>query len=451
MINIITKKMKGVDYWVVDFRYAPIGFTPEEWKLKTDQLVAAGIIPKSKEKNIKRSKMTKSEVKAKAAAIINNVEDHDMSKDVLLVKDLLGEKLNDIRFDDIGFDYRKNANYLGRRFGFDFALNGSIKKATIQYEINICRKFVRLFGDKSWSTLNAQDCMVQLREDGVEQANDLETHELRLASSYGTFKRAFNMIKAISRYLAKFYGVKDVFADVILKDFPAPKTISEYKDSKNARTMPTNVDDVLYFAEQSYLKGIANRDDDTKKLWHEQLLLQIELFKRTGLRKGELIALTWDDLKLVEKGNKKFGTISVNKQFSRNTQTVSKPKTTKAIRIIPISFELYERIIAYKEIQIESELIFPNSVGKHDVRDRFGRALRSGNKEVHGDNKSKWLTVHGIRHFFATKFLNENHGSLDDLSVLLGHTDPRTTIQNYVDNRDIPADRLADIADRVGA
>jgi integrase len=395
--------------------------------------------------------MTKLEVKEKAAAIINNVEDHDMSKDVLLVKDLLGENQKGLRYNSEEFDWKINYNYLARRYAVDLMLNKSLAQATINYDIHVCKKLVALFGNLTWATLNAENCVVELRKYCAENANDKETEELKLASSFGTFKGSFKLLKHISRYLNKFYQVKDVFADVKLSDYPAPKQLSEYQDIKNARTEETNVDDVLYFTEQSYLKGINNRPADIKDLWHQQLLVTIEMFKKTGVRKGELLALTWDDLKLVENGNRKFATLSISKSFSRNTQILSKPKTAKGVRIIPLTFDFYERLMAYKEIQVETDLMFPNSLGKYDTRDRFGKALRAGNKEVHGDNKSKYLTVHGIRHYYATKFLKENQGSLDDLSVLLGHTDTTTTIRNYVDNRDIPADRLADIADRVGA
>ena len=49
MINITNRSVKGTKYWVADFRSAPVGFTPEEWRIKTDQLIASGIIPKSKQ------------------------------------------------------------------------------------------------------------------------------------------------------------------------------------------------------------------------------------------------------------------------------------------------------------------------------------------------------------------------------------------------------------------
>tara|TARA_Y100001938_G_scaffold138880_1_gene204985 strand:+ start:2005 stop:3387 length:1383 start_codon:yes stop_codon:yes gene_type:complete len=460
MINIRTKKINKNTYWLGDFRYAPAGFTNSEWSNKTDELVAAKILPKSKQLLVNKSKINKAEFRQKCLSVINNVEDHDMTKDILLVRDLFADTTDpktftEGRYKNItsieDFDWKENENYLGRRSAVDFKLNKSITKSTFVYEVTLCKKIVILFGDKNWSKLNAENCMVELRQYCADNAKELETEDLKLAASYGTFRRSFNLLKAISRYLNKFYQVKDVFADVLLKDFPAPKQISEYEDNKDARTEAVNVDDVLYYTEQSYLKGIHNRPDYLKNLWHEQLLITIEMFKKTGMRKGELLALTWEDLNLVEKGNRKFATLSINKSYNRNTCVLSKPKTAKGVRLVPLSFDLYERLMAYKKIQVESDLMFPNSLGKYDTRDRFGKALRAGNKMVHGANKSKYLTVHGIRHFYATKFLNENQGSLDDLSVLLGHTDPATTIKNYVDNRNIPTDRLADIADKISA
>ena len=211
MINITTRKIGEASYWVADFRYAPSGFSVEEWKQKSDELVAAKLLPKNKRLNINKSKMNKNSVREKCAALINNVDDHDMSKDILMVKDLFADTTG---IED--FDWKQHENYLGRRYAVDLKLNRSIMQSTFDYEINLCKKIVKLFGDKNWSKLNAENCMVELRQHCADNANNLETEDLRLASSYGTFKRSFNLLKAISRYLNKFYQVKDVFADVLL-------------------------------------------------------------------------------------------------------------------------------------------------------------------------------------------------------------------------------------------
>ena len=73
MINIRTIKIKNQAYYRADFRYAPTGFNNTDWEQKSDELVAAGLLPKTKQLTINKSKMTKKEVREKCAALINNV------------------------------------------------------------------------------------------------------------------------------------------------------------------------------------------------------------------------------------------------------------------------------------------------------------------------------------------------------------------------------------------
>ena len=124
MINIRTIKIKNQAYYRADFRYAPTGFNNTDWEQKSDELVAAGLLPKTKQLTINKSKMTKKEVREKCAALINNVDDHDMSKDILMVKDLFAnttdpKTFTDGEFKNINsiedFDWKQHENYLGRR------------------------------------------------------------------------------------------------------------------------------------------------------------------------------------------------------------------------------------------------------------------------------------------------------------------------------------------------
>ena len=107
MINIRTIKIKNQAYYRADFRYAPTGFNNTDWEQKSDELVAAGLLPKTKQLTINKSKMTKKEVREKCAALINNVDDHDMSKDILMVKDLFANTTDPKTFTDGEF---KNIN-----------------------------------------------------------------------------------------------------------------------------------------------------------------------------------------------------------------------------------------------------------------------------------------------------------------------------------------------------
>ena len=79
----------------------------------------------------------------------------------------------------------------------------------------------------------------------------------------------------------------------------------------------------------------------------------------TGLRLGEILALTWDDLDMKNK------TISVNKQVQRigSELKVTTPKTASSIRTIALCDECFNQLILLRSRQrLDNKLIFPSPI-----------------------------------------------------------------------------------------
>ena len=88
---------------------------------------------------------------------------------------------------------------------------------------------------------------------------------------------------------------------------------------------------------------------------YEFYLLEIT----TGLRLGEILALTWDDLDMKNK------TISINKQVQRikSELKATTPKTTASIRKISICDECLNQLIILRSRQrLNTKLIFPSPI-----------------------------------------------------------------------------------------
>ena len=78
----------------------------------------------------------------------------------------------------------------------------------------------------------------------------------------------------------------------------------------------------------------------------------------SGLRKGELVALLWDDLDVQNK------TISVSKQYIKNPSgklTLSRPKTETSVRRVSIPREAVDLLIREHEKHPDNPYIFPSS------------------------------------------------------------------------------------------
>ena len=105
----------------------------------------------------------------------------------------------------------------------------------------------------------------------------------------------------------------------------------------------------------------------------------------TGLRRGELLALTAEDIDLVGR------TVSVSKQFIEGQ--IAKPKTAASIRQVPIFDNLY-KYLATAELPNTGRL-FP--IKEHALREHFQNALKKAGLEGQG------FTIHSLRHTFVTR------------------------------------------------
>ena len=79
----------------------------------------------------------------------------------------------------------------------------------------------------------------------------------------------------------------------------------------------------------------------------------------SGLRKGELVALRWDDLDI------QSNTISVSKQYVRNPDgslELTRPKTENSVRLVSIPQTAVDLLIQEHEKHPNSPYLFPSPI-----------------------------------------------------------------------------------------
>ncbi|HEY8528558.1 MAG TPA: site-specific integrase, partial [Paenibacillaceae bacterium] len=154
------------------------------------------------------------------------------------------------------------------------------------------------------------------------------------------------------------------------------------------------------------------------------------LLARTGLRIGEALALTWDDIDL------KLGTLSVTKTliYPRNTDPrVTTPKTKSSIRTIKLDPETVrvmkeyflnqkETILRYGFQRSDLNLVF------HGPDGRWLRinVVREYMKEVCKRAGLPQLSPHALRHSHAVHLL-EAGATIRYVAERLGHATIKTT------------------------
>lgn len=152
---------------------------------------------------------------------------------------------------------------------------------------------------------------------------------------------------------------------------------------------------------------------------YELLLLEIA----TGLRRGELLALQWDDL------NFKTGTLKVERQVHRakGELIISQPKTKAANRTIILPAPLLGVLKEYRQ-QVHSRWMFPSP--RKDDLPLDPASVRKHLTTILERAGCRHIRFHDLRHLFATMSLE--HGmDVKTLSTVIGHVSSSTTLNIY--------------------
>ena len=198
------------------------------------------------------------------------------------------------------------------------------------------------------------------------------------------------------------------------------------------------------FEQDTQLKPVTYTPEEVRKLLqfaketesHVYTFLLLAL--STGLRRGELLGLTWGDIDY----NSKQLTVNKNRSGTSKevTSIVMTPKTNSSNRIIPLTDNVIAELKSEQAKQAKYKKLFGNSyVANYDyvIRNKLGKPysnLSCIDRVVDRLEKNaglKHCTIHQLRHTVAS-LLDSNGVPTQDITVLLGHSDTRTTEKIYI-------------------
>lgn len=238
---------------------------------------------------------------------------------------------------------------------------------------------------------------------------------------------SYKTVKNIRGVLSSAYEY--AIENSYIKDNPVLKS----KMPSFAHSIKSDVPE--YSAEQVRKLLLFAKENDS----HIYIFLLLALY--TGLRKGELLALTWDDVDY----DKKLLRVNKSRTGSRKaiTAQITTPKTESSNRKIPLNDTVLEALKAEKKRQDEHAEILGNGYDKSHsfiVRTVLGKPyvnLSAINRVVNRLTEKAGLphcTIHGFRHSVAS-ILDDNGVPIQDISVLLGHESVNTTERIYINRR----------------
>ena len=153
----------------------------------------------------------------------------------------------------------------------------------------------------------------------------------------------------------------------------------------------------------------------------------------TGLRVGELLGLTWHDIDFAG------GFVRVRKQVERGSRLRVEPKTRQAVRDVVLVPGLARLLREHLELAFQrglarpGDLVFCSAKGtplnERNVAQRgLGRAVELAGLDELGKPR---VTMHALRHGFASHLIVDLKLDVVQVSRMLGHARPSITSDVY--------------------
>lgn len=236
--------------------------------------------------------------------------------------------------------------------------------------------------------------------------------------SYSTVKKAYEAVSACMRY----YRIKTSTAFNPCEGI----TLPELKRKESSEIKFFTVEERKRVVEEATRR--YDNDVAVYRLgWAYVLLLY------SGMRVGELCALTWDDVDLINK------TITIHKnavEYSERDEygishsvfkTQNSTKTHSGMRIIPMTQKAFCALLELRKVTGEYEHIITSSNGNRIRPSRLGQTFSLVLAAIGMER----VGLHTLRHTFAT-MLFSNGCEVKVVSELLGHSNTKITENIYI-------------------
>lgn len=228
----------------------------------------------------------------------------------------------------------------------------------------------------------------------------------------------------LQKFILRLVNSKKYSSNTISESFRVLKSaLKDYMENENLK--------IIKFESIHIPKNITKKVTSFSAVEQKRLMNAIDIKKHpnqigvllcmcTGLRLGELLALTWEDVDFV----KNIINIDKSTYYKNKKHIQTLPKTSSSIRVVPLPKFIKPMLIAHKKSNNSIYIIsrHGNRVIPRTYQYEFEMLLK------HAKVKKKGF--HALRHTFATNAV-EIGMDIKCLADILGHANPMITLKRY--------------------
>lgn len=229
--------------------------------------------------------------------------------------------------------------------------------------------------------------------------------------------------KFSKQYVAKiFYCLKKLFDFAILEGYleynPMSKITRDIRKNEQTKEM-------LFWEPADFEKFINEVD-------HAMYRCAFMTLYYMGIRRGEMLVLTWNDIDFHGK------TITINKTFSTKTNAITTPKTKNSYRTITMPKVLIDEMYQWKNRVEEfigydkNGFVFGNDkvIAVETLRRKFNEYIQLTNSKQRPENQIPVIRIHDLRHSHASYLINNMSAGFTDFDIAKRLGDTVATLHN---------------------
>ena len=284
---------------------------------------------------------------------------------------------------------------------------------------------------------------------------------------FGDMANSWLLYKKLTVKMSTYYNYKYIvdnylnkkFKDYRLEEFldfninPTILELSEKLSPKTIKGIVSTLVSILNYAEEKYkvrfhlepvampkpkiyeLQVLTPREQVKLEQFclnsYEQKYIGIVIALYTGMRIGELCALTWGNIDLKNKRIQVRKTLQIiYLQKSKTQILIDSPKSSKSIRKIPMNDKVFEILKNLKNKNEDTDFLLTGDKRYIEPR-RYQYSFSKVLKEL----GLKDYNFHILRHTFATNCIKVGMDP-KSLSEILGHSTVNITLNKYVHSSD---------------